>query len=86
MKNALGREIPERIGERKLRPFKGAFATTPTAQKASRPQKTVKPGENKVLSSIEEAIEATGLSDGMTISFHHSFRNGDLLVNQVVDT
>jgi len=85
MKNALGREIPERIGERKLRPFKGAFATTPTAQKASRPQKTVKPGENKVLSSIEEAIEATGLSDGMTISFHHSFRNGDLLVNQALD-
>ena len=45
----------------------------------------IKPGENKVLSSIEEAIEATGLSDGMTISFHHSFRDGDYLVNKVVD-
>jgi len=40
----------------------------------------IKPGENKVLSSLEEAIEATGLSNGMTISFHHSFRNGDYLL------
>lgn len=86
MKNALGREVPDKLGDRILEPFQGAFATTPTGQKASRPQKTVKPGENKVLSSIEEAIEATGLSDGMTISFHHSFRDGDRLVNKVVDT
>lgn len=85
MKNALGREIPERIGDRTLRPFAGAFATTPTGGKAARPQKTVRLGENKVLGSIEEAIEATGLRSGMTISFHHSFRNGDCLVNMVVD-
>jgi len=85
MKNALGREIPDRIGDRTLRPFQGAFATIPTGWKAARPQKTVRPGENKVLRSIEEAIEATGLKSGMTISFHHSFRNGDYLVNMVVD-
>ena len=85
MKNALGREIPERIGDRILRPFQGAFGTTPTGRKASRPQKTVKLGENKILKSIEAAIEATGLKSGMTISFHHSFRNGDYLVNKVVD-
>ena len=85
MKNALGREIPERIGDRILRPFQGAFGTTPTGRKASRPQKTVRLGENKVLKSIEAAIEATELKSGMTISFHHSFRNGDYLVNMVVD-
>ena len=85
MKNALGREVPEKIGDRTLRPFQGAFATAPTGRKASRPQKTVRPGENKVLASLEEAIEATGLKSGMTISFHHSFRNGDYLVNMVVD-
>jgi len=85
MKNALGREIPERIGDRKLSPFQGAFATKPTGRKTARPQKTIRPGENKVLRSIEEAIEATELRSGMTISFHHSFRNGDYLVNMVVD-
>ena len=41
--------------------------------------------ENKVLPSLEEAIRATGLKDGMTISFHHHFRGGDHVVNQVVD-
>ncbi len=86
MKNALGREVPEQIDGRALHPFQGAFATTPTGRKAARPQKTVKPGENKVLHSIEEAIEATCLKSGMTISFHHSFRDGDRLVNMVVDT
>ena len=39
----------------------------------------------KVLPSIEEAIRRSGLKDGMTISFHHHFRNGDYVVNMVVD-
>jgi citrate lyase subunit alpha/citrate CoA-transferase len=85
MKNSLGREVPEKIGDRILRPFEGAFATTPAGKKAARPQKVIRPGENKVLRSIEESIEATGLKSGMTISFHHSFRDGDYLVNMVVD-
>jgi len=85
MRNALGREIPEVLAGRTLRPYEGAFATTPTGRKASRPQKVVRPGEDKVLASLEAAIEASGLSDGMTISFHHSFRDGDRLVNAVLD-
>lgn len=40
---------------------------------------------DKVLPSIEEAIRRTGLRDGMTISFHHHFRNGDHVLNQVMD-
>ncbi|MBR3383246.1 MAG: citrate lyase subunit alpha [Clostridia bacterium] len=39
----------------------------------------------KVLPSIEEAIRRVGLKDGMTISFHHHFRNGDYVVNMVMD-
>ncbi len=41
---------------------------------------------NKVVPSLEEAIRRTGLKDGMTISFHHHFRNGDHILNMVVDT
>lgn len=40
---------------------------------------------NKIVGSLEEAIRLTGLRDGMTISFHHHFRNGDYIVNMVVD-
>ena len=42
--------------------------------------------DNKVLPSLEDAVRAAGLRDGMTISFHHHFRGGDHVVNQVVDT
>ncbi len=42
--------------------------------------------QNKVLPSLEDAIRAAGLRDGMTISFHHHFRGGDHVVNHVVDT
>jgi len=38
-----------------------------------------------VLPSLRDAISASGLKSGQTISFHHHFRNGDLLVNRVVD-
>lgn len=41
--------------------------------------------KNKILPSLADAIRATGLRDGMTISFHHHFRGGDHVVNQVVD-
>lgn len=41
--------------------------------------------ESPKLTSLEEAIKASGLKDGMTISFHHHFRGGDKVVNLVVD-
>ena len=85
MRNAADREIPERIGSRQVRPYEGAFATAQVGAKACRPQKSAPQREDKLLPSIEAAIEACGLSDGMTISFHHSFRDGDRVVNRVLD-
>ena len=41
--------------------------------------------QNKVVPSLEDAIRRTGLKDGMTISFHHHFRNGDHIINMVID-
>ncbi len=41
--------------------------------------------ESKVLYSIEEAVEKSDLKDGMTISFHHHFRDGDFVLNKVMD-
>lgn len=38
----------------------------------------------KVVESIEEAVRRSGLKDGMTISFHHAFREGDKVINLVV--
>lgn len=46
---------------------------------------TQKPRDKKLCASLEEAIRRCGLHDGMTLSFHHAFRNGDLTLNQVMD-
>ena len=85
MRNALGREVPDTRAGKPTRPFAGAFASAQQGKKASRPQKTSCRTEDKLLPSLQAAIEATGLSDGMTISFHHSFRDGDRLINLVLD-
>jgi len=39
----------------------------------------------KIVDTIEEAVRRVGLKDGMTISFHHAFREGDKTINNVVD-
>ncbi|WP_337261684.1 MULTISPECIES: citrate lyase subunit alpha [unclassified Serratia (in: enterobacteria)] len=44
-----------------------------------------KPRDIKRCDSLQEAIRRSGLQDGMTISFHHAFRGGDLALNQVMD-
>lgn len=44
-----------------------------------------KPRDKKLCANLEEAIRRSGLHDGMTISFHHAFRGGDLTLNLVMD-
>ncbi len=39
----------------------------------------------KMIPTLEDAIRYVGLKDGMTISFHHHFRNGDYVINMVLD-
>ncbi|MEM8819490.1 MAG: citrate lyase subunit alpha [Pseudomonadota bacterium] len=39
----------------------------------------------KVARSLDEAVERAGLRDGATISFHHHLRNGDGVLNAVLD-
>jgi citrate lyase subunit alpha/citrate CoA-transferase len=86
MKNAIGRELPDYIeGYGPVKPYSGL-----DVQKGEItwvPSKVVPaaPGKTKLLGSIEEAILACGLSDGMTISFHHCLRNGDAVLNMVLD-
>ena len=68
-----------------VKTFAGAFATIPTGRVTGPKISMSKPHMNKVLESLEQAIDAANLQDGMTISFHHHFRNGDYLLNMVVD-
>lgn len=86
MKNYVNREIPEFIeGYGKVRPYSGAFNNLGERVKTTAKIKSFVPGTKKLLSSIEEAIEKSGLRDGMTVSFHHHLRNGDQVVNLVMN-
>ncbi|MBQ4620203.1 MAG: citrate lyase subunit alpha [Clostridia bacterium] len=40
---------------------------------------------SKLVSSLREALEKAGLQSGMTISFHHHLRNGDYVLNMVLE-
>ena len=41
---------------------------------------------DKLVNSIREAVALAGLRDGMTVSFHHHLRNGDHVLNMVMET
>ncbi len=41
--------------------------------------------ERKLVKTLREAMELAGLRDGMTISFHHHLRNGDYVLNMVME-
>ena len=40
---------------------------------------------NKLVASLKEAVRLCGLKDGMTVSFHHHLRNGDFVLNMVME-
>lgn len=65
---------------RALKPFDGAYAATPWLANIDTKH------TRKLCASLEDAIARSGLQDGMTISFHHAFREGDRVINHVVAT
>ena len=86
IKNSLGRELPEKIGDYVVRPYQGAYAT-PAPQETVVTRRVMGhriPSDTKLLPDLKTAIQASGLRDGMTISFHHSFREGDMIIGQVL--
>lgn len=86
MKNAIGRNIPEYIeGYGKVRAYSGAFSNYDQRRKKSVKVDSVPPGANKVLNSIQEVLDRCSIQDGMTISFHHHLRNGDHVLNMVME-
>ncbi len=61
-----------------LQPFAGYAAHTPYLADAQLK------AQRKIVPTLQEAIRRAGLKDGMTISFHHGYREGDRCINHVV--
>lgn len=87
MVNAVGREIPEEILQATGKEvFHGNhYYDGYTYQKAT-PRTTcvINSNGSKLVGSIREVLEKCGIRDGMTVSFHHHFREGDYVVNMVM--
>lgn len=49
-------------------------------------RKATRAAPRKVLRDLEAAVAACELRDGATLSFHHHLRNGDAVLNLVLDT
>ncbi|ETP71458.1 citrate lyase, alpha subunit [Lachnospiraceae bacterium JC7] len=88
MVNAVGREIPDEILERYSKEgFRGGcYRDNRPYRKASvSSHGMLDPNRKKLVSSIKEALEKCGAHDGMVFSFHHHFRDGDYIVNMVME-
>lgn len=86
MKNSVGREIPDEFLTDGREVFQGIYYRDGYEYTKAAPtvKAYVKPREDKIVENIKDAIEKSELKDGMTISFHHHFRNGDFVVNMVL--
>lgn len=89
MLNAVGREIPQEVLEKTGKAvFQGTYHFDQYEyNKAPVKSRTCIGGSGtKIQNSIKETLQKCGAHDGMTISFHHHFREGDLVVMQVMNT
>ncbi|AVK64361.1 citrate lyase subunit alpha [Lactobacillus sp. CBA3606] len=81
--NQVKREIPAKYATQ-YGVYTGEFTHIEHYQEATRRIKPLQPYTSKLVASIHDAIVKTGLKDGMTISFHHHFREGDYVMNLVL--
>lgn len=88
VKNAAGRLVPEVINGKLAIPYQGVGKHKPTGRKAAPPIATCAdypPDGNKIVPDLKTALVRAGIKNGMTISTHHHFRDGDLVANQIFD-
>ncbi len=88
VKNAIGREVPTEVNGKAVIPYKGVGQHKPDGRKhGPRISSCVDYPEdgNKLVSTLKEALIKSGLRDGMTISTHHHFRNGDVIAVQIFE-
>ena len=80
VRNALGRRVPTLVNGREQTPYRGVDAFRPTGAKsgpAIRSCADYPRNGDKRVPDLRTALERCGLRDGMVISTHHHFRNGD---------
>lgn len=88
VKNSVGRLVPTEVNGKAQEPFKGVGKHKPTGRRYAPyiASSADYPADgNKTVPSLKDALIKSGLRDGMVISTHHHFRNGDLMAIQIFD-
>ena len=86
--NSAGRKVPILVNGVTATPYMGVGKFLPRGNKAAPLIKSCQnypASGNKIVDTLEEALKKCGIKNDMTISNHHHFRNGDLVMNQVFD-
>lgn len=86
VKNAVGRMVPTEVNGKAVVPYKGIGQHKPTGRKYAAKISSCADyplDGNKQAADLKDALIKAGLKDGMTISTHHHFRNGDLVAVQI---
>ncbi len=84
VRNAAGRLVPTEVNGLEATPFQGAGKHKPTGRKAAPRIASCADyplDGNKLVDNLETALRRCDIRDGMTLSTHHHFRNGDLVAN-----
>ncbi len=87
MKNAVGREIPDeilRLTGKEV--FHGVHYYDGYEYKKDGPRTkcVINSNGSKLVKNLREALIKCNIRDGMTLGFHHHFRDGDYVVNMVM--
>ena len=86
--NSLGRTVPLEVpGVGAFAPYVSPFDRISSLAGLYTKPRTIRaamPCRDKRAASLRAAIEKSGLTDGMTISFHHHLRNGDAVIPMVL--
>lgn len=80
--------MPTEVNGKTVIPYQGVGKHRPTGNKYGPRISTCidfPDDGNKLIPSLKEALIKAGLKDGVTISTHHHFRNGDLMAVQIFD-
>lgn len=80
MENKLNRYIPDRYT-----PFIGADKVINTIARRVIDEVKTENKVQKLVQSLASVFEKVQIKDGMTLSFHHHLRNGDYVMNMVLD-
>lgn len=86
MKNILGREVPDNIkGYGEVKHYGGYLVSKGMKTKRAIKMTNVLPGDEKLHDNLDTVLDKLPLKDGMVVSFHHHLRNGDFVLNMVME-